>query len=277
MKVYDCFCFFNEVDLLNLRLAILNKYVDYFIICESKYTISGNPKSLYFDRGHYKEYSNKIRHLVIESYPFDLSDPWRNERFQRDYLFNGLYDARDDDLIIISDVDEIPNPLRISAYDKKYTRGDFSQYLYAYYLNNREENMGKPVLWNGSKITTFKTLKSFFGCSMELFRNFKFKGILRGLRTSIYKWIFFQNIKNGGWHFTSMMGVNKIIEKIESFAHQEFNTSKYKDPESIRLIIDSGRDIFNSTRQFSIQSMDKQFPEELIANLEKYEHLIKKT
>ena len=115
-KVYDCFCYFNEDLLLELRLETLWDEVDYFVICESVLTISGLPKPLYFDLENFQKYNSKIRHLVIRDYPFDTSDAWRNERWQRDYLINGLFDANPDDWILLSDVDEIDSTYKYYGY-----------------------------------------------------------------------------------------------------------------------------------------------------------------
>ncbi len=274
-KIYDCFCYFNEDFLLELRLETLWDYVDYFVISESVLTISGLPKPLYFDINRFKKFESKIRHLVIRDYPFDTSNPWRNERWQRDYLINGLFDAKPDDWVILSDVDEIPRPQSLSFYrPKKYKRADFQQYMYAYYLNNRWEHKQLPVIWLGSKITTYGYLINFFGGSLELLRSYKLKGPLRGLKRAFFKTFLVQKIENGGWHFSWMAGVEKIIQKLESFAHQEFNKPDFKQPEKIRELISSGRDVLFPERMYKIQNLDEQFPEYLFKNPEKFDNYL---
>jgi len=123
-KIYACFCYFNEDMLLHLRLETSWDYIDFFVIVESRYTISGKQKELNFDANKFEKYKSKIRYLVVNDYPFDLNDPWKKQRYQRNFISNGLLDAQPDDRIIISGVDEIPRPELISTFDaKRYLRG----------------------------------------------------------------------------------------------------------------------------------------------------------
>ena len=273
-KIYDCFCYFNEDLLLELRLETLWDYVDYFVICESILTISGQPKALNFDAERFSKYKSKIRYLILKEYPFSTDDAWRNERWQRKYLKNGLLDAQDQDWIMLSDVDEIPRPETIFRFiPKKYKRADFEQYMYVYFLNNRREDDNNPFIWIGSKITTFYNFKTFFGSDMESLRNYKSKGLLRGIKRKFFKIFMVQRISMGGWHFSWMAGVDKIIQKLEGFAHQELNKQEYKDPEKIKALIYSGRDVFSPELRYQIQFLDDQFPNYLLENKDKYCHL----
>ncbi len=270
-KIYDCFCYFNEDLLLELRLETLWDYVDYFVICESILTIAGHPKPLYFDTERFLKYKSKIRHLILLEYPFPTNDAWRNERWQRNYLSNGLFDAQDHDWIMISDVDEIPRPESIVHFiPSKYKRADFEQYMYAYFLNNRWEVQGEPVIWIGTKITTYQNFKSFFSYSMEYLRNYKSSGLLRGINRMLFNKLMVQKIVLGGWHFTWMAGIDKIIQKLESFAHQEFNKPEFKNPEKIRELIQSGKDVLFPERKYQAQVLDIQFPEYLFENNERF-------
>jgi len=270
-KIYDCFCYFNEDLLLELRLETLWDYVDYFVICESVLTIAGNSKPLYFDIEKFSKYKTKIRHLILSEYPFPTNDAWRNERCQRNYLGNGLFDAQDHDWIMISDVDEIPRPESIAYFiPSKCKRADFEQYMYAYFLNNRWELNDCPAIWFGTKITTHQNFKSFFGSSMEHLRNYKSSGLLRGIKRALFKKVMVQKIQQGGWHFTWMAGVDKIIQKLESFAHQEFNKPEFKDPEKIRKLIKSGKDVLFPERKYKAQVLNIQFPKYLVENNERF-------
>ena len=270
-KIYDCFCYFNEDFLLELRLETLWNYVDYFVICESVLTISGHPKPLYFDIERFSKYKSKIRHLIVNEYPFPPNDAWRNERWQRNYLGKGLFDAQDHDWIMISDVDEIPRPESIANFiPGKCKRANFEQYMYVYFLNNRWELKGRPAIWNGTKITTYQNFNNFFGSSMEQLRNYKSSGLLRGIKTTLFKKFMVQRIPQGGWHFTWMAGIDKIIQKLESFAHQEFNKPEYKNPEKIKELIHSGKDVLFPELKYQVQMLDKQFPEYLVENSKKF-------
>lgn len=253
--------------LLRLRLETLWNHVDYFVICESRKTISGKDKSLNFDPQKFNRYMSKIRYLVIDSYPFDTGDAWRNERYQRDYLINGVGDAGPDDLIMISDVDEIPKPAIWDQFDpNSYRRADCHQWMYAYYLNNRWENESGPVIWTGTKLTTYSHFIKYFSGSMELLRNFKSTGFLRGIKRTWFKKFLVQNLSLAGWHFTWMSGVEAIIAKLESFAHQEFNKPEFKDPDQIIHLISTGRDVLFPERRYIVQKVDQQFPQDLLVN-----------
>ncbi|WAR45307.1 glycosyltransferase family 17 protein [Methylomonas rapida] len=269
-KIYDCFCYFNEDMLLELRLETLWNHVDYFVIVESTKTISGNEKPINFDLEKFKKFKQKIRYLLIQEHPFDTTDAWRNERYQRDYIENGLFDAEDHDWIMISDLDEIPRPEAIKQFNpEKYLRGDFEQYAYSYYLNNICVNNGTPIIWHGSRIVTFKNFKQFFR-GAERVRNYKSSGMLRGLKRYWLKKFKTQYIANGGWHFTWIADISQMIKKLESFAHQEYNTPEYKDPEKIKEKINNGLDILNPTARFKCQPINDDLPAYLIQNQDKY-------
>jgi beta-1,4-mannosyl-glycoprotein beta-1,4-N-acetylglucosaminyltransferase len=123
MKIYDCFIFFNENLLTEIRLNLLDDYVDYFVICESQYDHRGNFKGYLFNQKKFTKFEKKIIYLKIDSFPQNIG-AWERQDFQRDYLENGLLNADKDDLIIYSDADEIINPRIISK------------------MNNLESNVG---------------------------------------------------------------------------------------------------------------------------------------
>ena len=270
-RIYDCFCYFNEDMILELRLETLWNHVDFFVIVESTRTISGNPKPQNFQPEKFAKYASKIRYLLIDEYPFPTDDQWRNERYQRNFTVNGLQDAADTDWIMVSDLDEIPNPDAIRLFDpQKYLRADLEQYAYSYYLNNQCMDQDGPSLWYGSKIVTFQTFKAFFGGAAEHVRNYKSSGLLRGFKRWWFKRYRVQIIRRGGWHFTWIASIPQIIQKLESFAHQEFNLPEYKDPDKIREKIASGQDILNPRVRFVRQRPDSGLPEQLAKYPEKF-------
>lgn len=269
-KVFDCFTYFNEDQLLKLRLETLWNKVDYFVICEATKTHTGKDKGINFKIENFEKYKEKIRYLLIDNYPFDTSNPWVYENYQRNYLINGLFDAVDDDRIIISDLDEIPNPNSISKYmPSLYPRAILLQRVYIYYLNNLVLLHGEPYKWKLPKITTFKYLRNTFKCLEEV-RNYRSSGFLRGLKRNWIK-IRTQNISNGGWHFTWMGGVDKIIQKMDSTAHQELIKPENRNRELIEKRIRSGGDVLGenvvgSTSQ--LINIDDSMP----CYLQKYSH-----
>jgi beta-1,4-mannosyl-glycoprotein beta-1,4-N-acetylglucosaminyltransferase len=241
-KIYDCFTYFNEDQLLKLRLETLWDSVDFFVICEATRTHTGKEKAINFNINNFLKFKEKIRYLLIESYPFQTTDPWVYENYQRNYLINGLWDANDHDWVIISDLDEIPNPSSIFSYSPVFfPRASLLQYAYVYYLNNQVFFNGQPYLWTLPKITTFKNIKCKF-LSLEEVRNFRSSGFWRGIKRN---WMKFrtQTIRNGGWHFTWMGGVKRILLKMDSMAHQEFNKPENRDCELIEYKIRTGGDV----------------------------------
>ncbi len=281
-RIYDCFCYFNEDMLLELRLETLWNHVDYFVISEASYTHSGVNRATEFDIEKFKKYASKIRYIRLDERPPGPNGFWKNENFIRNNISAGLYDAKPDDLILISDLDEIPKPSTIKAYDRGYKRGDLSQRYYSYFLNNYwvgdVDAKGKLIpnsnVWPGTKITTYKYFVEFFRSDATSVRIFKSFGFLRGLKRAWFKLTQNQVIPDGGWHFTWVFSVENIIKKIESTAHQEFNHDEHKKPERIISLIRSGRDINKPQARYQIQKIDDQFPEYLLKNINKFEPFI---
>ncbi len=271
-KIYDCFCYCNEDMLLELRFETLWDYVDYFVISEAVYTQVGNPKPLNFDINNFSKYQEKIRYLVVDHFPDGPMDFWKNENYQRNYLINGLYDAQDQDWILISDLDEIPRPDTISQFNpQKYKRGDFSQRAYVYRFNNLSiKDDGSPKFWPGSKITTFKYLRDFFKTA-SIVRIYKTTGVLRGIKRWLFNKTQTQLIVEGGWHFTWIFDTQRIIQKLASIAEQQYNRPEYRVPTYIEDQINAGRDIFDSQSSYVPQAVElPEFPSYLVTNKEKY-------
>ena len=160
MKIYDCFIYFDEDLLLDIRLNILDKFVDKFVIVESTVNHQGKSKKLHFDIKKYKKFEHKVNYIIVDDTPDNIKKPHEGgeslvERHQRNSIMKGLKNANDNDLIILSDVDEIPNLNKLNEYNKnKYAV--FSQKMFMYKLNflNVKENN-----WHGSKICLKKNFK----------------------------------------------------------------------------------------------------------------------
>ena len=116
--IYDCFSYWDEDLLLDLRLNILDNYVDYFVIVEGNKTWQNNPKKLHFEIDKFKKFKNKIIYVPVTDLP-DGEDPYLRENYQRNAILNGLNNSNDNDLIIISDLDEIPDPEKINLFDPR--------------------------------------------------------------------------------------------------------------------------------------------------------------
>lgn len=244
-KIYDCFSFFNELDLLEIRLNELDPYVDYFVLSESRTTHSGKPKPLYFleNKDRFSKFLHKIKHCV----PTDSEslDPWVREHHQRDYMINYL-DQSAEDIIIVSDLDEIPRGSKIKEYKGKGVFA-FEQNQYSYYLNY---NVGISPLTPGtfSRITNWGYIKR---------NNLSLTGLRYLALTEDML------IRDGGWHFSWMGGEKKIVEKLESWAHQEFNKPELKDENKIHQYITSGREHFGreGVGETNRVEIDSSFPQ----------------
>lgn len=269
-RVYDCFSYFNEDMLLELRLETLWDHVDCFVISEATYTHSGRPKPLNFSPERFDRYRQKIRYLVVDHLPPGPVDFWKSENYQRNFLREGLKDACPDDLVMISDLDEIPRPESIARYDPRFLRGDFEQGYYSYFLNNLWCENAKPRFWYGSKITTHRHFTGFFNSNASSVRIYKSSGLLRSIKRTWFRRFRVQVIPDGGWHFTWIMNPRGIVEKIESTVHQELNVAQYKDPQMIERVIRSGRDLFRPEMRYRAQAVDAALPQAVTNNISKY-------
>ena len=220
-KVYDCFPFFNEFELLKIRLNELDPVVDYFVLVESIETQRGNPKELYFQHNKelFAEYLPKIIHVVIEEAHPEFS-LWERENFQRNCILRGLKGCDPDDLILISDVDEIPRGLLIPFAAKKLQSSEFfavgfEMTMYRFQLNRMNP---QDALWAGTIATTYRNLARK---KPQFFRD----------RRSKY-WAF----KNAGWHFTWMGGRERIRQKMRSVVEGKDNTDHLTDEVVDQLI-----------------------------------------
>jgi beta-1,4-mannosyl-glycoprotein beta-1,4-N-acetylglucosaminyltransferase len=239
MKTIDCIIFNDEKLLLDLRFNILNNIVDFFVVCESSYDHHGKKKKANFSIGDYPKFKNKIIYFLNTKKP-PSEDPWQNQAFQRNLLIDLLHFASDDDFIIYSDVDEIPNPEKIKYFinHSKKKFGIFLQKYYYYKLNLLSlDNNNK---WEGSKICKKKNLTDFEHLRTQIrIKNLRYK-LYRIDKMHLEKSI--EILKNGGWHFSFLMKINDIINKIQTYSHSEFNKSEFKNKTYIKNSIKNSCD-----------------------------------
>ncbi len=237
MKIFDCFTFFNELDLLEFRLKFLNDYVDRFVIAESNLTFNGKPKPYYYKEAkeRFKEWEHKIIHILVKQNTAGLifendnsynpvSAAWKLENEQRNALIQASNQMDDSDLVIVSDLDEIPDPEVLKEINLAALPVAFSLLFHYYYLNC--QNTGENSRW-------------WNGCIAATGRQFK-DITPQGLRNNrdIYP-----AIGSGGWHFSFLGGPEKISHKIKSFAHTEYNKEEFFDEKHISDSIFKGADI----------------------------------
>ena len=257
MNIFDCFIYNNEEMILDLRLSYLNKYVKKFIIVESKYTHQGNLKKNFLNLNDFKKYKDKIDYNLIDKFPENLSN-WGRENYQRNFLMNSIKDLNEDDYIMISDLDEIPNLRNLNSIIKsKFTA--FQQTNYSFKFNLK--NITFPI-WYGTKLCKKKYLKS-----PQWLRDQKVK------KYSILKFykIKWNIIQNGGWHFSYIMNPNEISEKIKSFSHAEYNLDKYTNIKIIEDKLSKGLDLFNRNQSYQKVELDSSFPKSFFENKNKFD------
>ena len=267
MAIYDCFQFFNEEHVLDLRLNILNEFVDFFVIVESTTDHQGKTKKLNFDPKKFTRFEKKIIYIVVDDTAEAIKKPHTGgeslvEQHQRNSLTRGLKKCSDNDLIILSDVDEIPDLNKLNMFDKK-KYAVFSQRMFNYKLNLLNETESN---WHGSKICLKKNLKS-----PQWLRNLKFKKYPFWRVDKIRN---IQIIENGGWHFAYLQTPENIAKKIKSFAHGEYNREDFVNEGNIKKKIDSGKDIFNRGITYKKVQIDNSFPKYIIENKEKFKNWI---
>ena len=229
MKIFDCTTFYNEKLLMDIRFNILNDYVDKFIVVESHYSHSGNKKNLNFKIEDYPKFKNKIEYIVIENEPenlikdLELLKQPHNKRINSiirieqsyNFMMSGISSASDEDLIMISDNDEIPNLQSDDFIDSKNNYYIFEQFFFYYKFNLLYDQ----ILWHGTKACKKKKLKNF-----SLIRNLKNKKYPFWRIDTLFndlKQINLKIIKNGGWHFTNLKKPEELFDKLSNFGHHD--------------------------------------------------------
>ncbi len=261
MAIYDCFQYFNEDHIVDLRLNILDKYVDYFVISESTKTHQGNSKKINFDVKNFSKFKNKIIFIIADykdKIGFDkhIGGESPIEQHQRNSLIEGIKQATPEDLILLSDSDEIPDLTKLSEINDQKKFIAFSQKMFMYKLNlqNLDESN-----WIGTRITKKKNIKSMQGLRNIKFKNYPFWRLDK----------MNQQIINGGWHFSYMQTPSQILNKIKSFSHGEFNNDKI-DEKNISEKIINNEDIFGRKIKLKKINIDGSYPEYIIQNKNKY-------
>jgi beta-1,4-mannosyl-glycoprotein beta-1,4-N-acetylglucosaminyltransferase len=250
--IYDCFTFFNELDLLELRLEELGEVVDRFVLVESTKTFSNKPKELYFEknRARFAKYLDKIVHIIVEDNPEHPKDAWEYEFFQRNAIARGLTGCDPDDIIIISDIDEIPRASVVREFAGEFALLDLDFYYYR--LNCKCASFGTQV----SAILRFRHLTT-----PQEIRNTWYSPARSS--TPI--------IPNAGWHFSYLGDTDRIILKIESFAEQQLNIPQFKDKSKLEKKIEEGLDLFDRPdHAWKYVAVDNTFPTYVLNNLERF-------
>ncbi len=262
--IYDCFQFFNELDILKIRLHVLSPVVDRFVISEATETFSGLKKPLYYEenKAMFAEFEDKIIHVVVEDTP--QGGTHERDTFQKNAVTRGLAGCTDDDIVIFSDLDEIPNPDKIREILQNFQEDKiyhFAQRLFYCYLN-MEEVSGSLLSYAGEFEGVAR--KKWIGTKMLSYKLLREQHLLLGeLRFPERKEIGIR-VEDGGWHFGYMGGHGekdirkRVQEKVVSAAHQEYNSKHVLS--NVTDQIKDGKDIFGRNAQFVRCEIDESFP-----------------
>jgi beta-1,4-mannosyl-glycoprotein beta-1,4-N-acetylglucosaminyltransferase len=277
--VYDCFQFFNELDILKIRLNVLSPVVDHFVITESSVTFSGKPKPLYFNDNKelFREFHDKIIHVVVTDTPNGPdTSPFDRDAFQKKARERGLSQCSKKSIVLYSDVDEIPNPIMVRRVIENFNSEKvyhFAQRQFYYFLN-LEEISGKLLSFAGEydNVKTKKWLGTYL-YQLELLDKFSVEE-LRVNKSPEHS----VRVDDGGWHFTYMGGdatqtvTERVAHKVKSAAHQEFNNRRILS--GIEKNISKRRDLFGRRSKFERVNIDDSYPQYLRDNLTEFKHLI---
>ena len=230
MKIFDCFMYYDEDFILDLRLNYLNKFIDFFVIVESLYNHKGEKKNLNFNIKNYQKFKEKIIYIVLEYLPDSIEiindnddedtkngkyilNGYRRDNFQRNYIINGIKNASLDDLILISDIDEIPNLKNLNLGEIKNRLIFFKQKMCFYKFNLYL----KSYNWVGTRACQKKNLISPQWLRDIKSRSYPFWRIDTFFSKNKYSDIYFVN--NGGWHFSYINSAEGIENKLKSYTH----------------------------------------------------------
>jgi beta-1,4-mannosyl-glycoprotein beta-1,4-N-acetylglucosaminyltransferase len=297
MKIFDCFMYFDEDEVLDVRLNFLDKYVDYFVIVESGYNHKGEKRDPQFDLSKFKKFKDKIIYILKneipegiekikdddnenEQYRKSIYNAWKRENLQRNRILEGLTDANPNDWIIISDLDEIPNLEKINFNNINQKLIFFNQLMMYYKFNLKLDNF----IWIGSKACKFKDL-----VSPQWLRDIKSKKFYWWRVDILFSKKKYNNIKfvdNGGWHFSYLKTPDKIEKKLKSYLHHiDYDknplgvnkiTKIIKDKKTIyNLKVDQKENKFDAKNDLVKIDINK-LPKYIIDNLDKFESWIEK-
>ncbi len=242
--IFDTFTFFNELDLLEIRLNVLDPYVDYFVLVESVETFSGKPKPLYYqdNKKRFEKWNHKIIHKIVGS--IKAESAFGRAFYQKESVRDVLNEyAKPDDIVYFGDLDEIWKPKKIKD-NKVY---NLEQLNYCYYLNNRSSER-----WVGTIVGKWK----------EISKN----------TLSYWRATHTNELAYGGWHFTNMGGIEQIKKKLDAYDHQEYNNSSTIDGLGDRIKYGEdyvGRQSDWQGKPFSFELDEGQLPEYIISNKSK--------
>lgn len=273
MKLYDCFLFNGELDLLEIRLNIMYDYVDKFVIAEGDETLTGKPKPAYLleNQQRFDKFLNKIKYLTVPATP-SIPCSWSKEAFHRNCLIEGLNDAKESDYVLLSDLDEIPDPEKLHHYITRINEPfTLQQRNHCYYFNCIYEQAPE---WYGTVAMRKSNMTHVYGSWDKSYYGFSDVGLqkMRKIRRK------FVQIPLCGWHYSYLLSDVEIEYKLKSFPHKEANSSEINNLENIRKCKSELIPINPSGDQskLSIYKIDESNTNKyILKNIEKYNRYIR--
>jgi len=261
MKIFDCFTFYNELDLLEIRLEEMWNTVDYFVIVEANSTHQNNLKTFYLKDNwmRYEKYHSKIRHILVNDMPMH-PNTWVNEQFQRSAIGRGLFDLESNDLVIVSDLDEIPRAttvehLRTNLVDDRCV---LHIPMHCFRFNMI---MTQPYAMHGKIMVTKGSV--FVDAQQERELTFNLNNQ-------------FLRFAHAGWDFSYLGNTEFAKNKIKNFAHAETNIPQIVDnldvEEMIKNKVFLGKEA--GAERFEHVVLDEYYPKVIVQNQEKYKNFI---
>ena len=256
MRIFDCFMYFDEEIVLDTRLNYLDQYVDYFVIIESCFTHRGEKRKLKFDIKKFEKFKDKIIYKIFDKVPEKIYQIHESEKEntksgkyiinallrengQRNHISEGIKDAEDEDIILVSDVDEIPNLSNINIREVKEKIILFKQDMFYYKFNLKLPK----IEWTGTK-----------ACKKKDFVNAQWLRNIKDRKYPFYrldtffsknKYISVRIVNNGGWHFSNIKSAEEIEHKLKSYLHhREFDLDPL-DTEGIKKIMENKQAIYD--------------------------------
>ena len=293
MKIYDCFMYHNEDTILDLRLNILNQFVDFFVIVESRYNHKGEKKKLNFNINKFSNFKNKIRYLILNELPKNIEiindkdgegelsrkyilNGYKRDHFQRNHIIKGIEDGKPEDIILISDIDEIPDLKKVNFESLNNKLILFNQKMCYYKFNLYQKNFN----WFGSRACKKKNL-----LSPQWLRDIKAKAYSFWRLDVLFsnkKYMDIFLVKDGGWHFSYLNTPQLIDEKLRSYTHHreyELNSltnseieNRIKNRESIyNLNLDQTKNQFSEGAKLDVLE-PHELPEYIQENYKEFEN-----
>jgi hypothetical protein len=268
MKIYDCFPFYNELDLLDIRLEELYDHVDHFVLVESNTTFTNLSKPFYFEdnKERYAKYLDKIIHIKVEDMPRS-NDAWTNEIFQRNCINRGIVDADDNDIIVVTDLDELVRPITIDSLrtDEEIQIWGLRMPLFNFKINYMLVTSDYYSVWG------MAARKGVMMPAEDLRRQrFSLQQFGYNYRDNAVRLV-----EHAGWHFTYLGSTDFARTKIQSFAHTETNVPEIMDQLDVDRSIANGDGIYHHAGyRFTPVELNEYFPATVVNNPEKYTDFI---